>query len=172
MAKGNPYNLTDKQKRFCEEYMIDLNATQAAIRAGYSEKTASESGYENLRKPQIENYIQDLKKDVSERNKITVDECVQILANIARNDIADYYDEKGNLKDIHSIPKESRDAIEEMTSYEEKYEGQLLGHVRKIKSSGKQAAIDKLLKHLGGYKEDNSQKQTSVNIFQLPDNGR
>jgi len=164
MASENPYNLTDKQKRFCEEYMVDLNATQAAIRAGYSEKTASEAGYENLRKPQIENYILELKNEVSERNKITVDECIQILANIARNDIAEFYDENGNLKDIHSIPKESREAIEELSTYEEKHEGMVIGHIRKIKSSGKQAAIDKLLKHLGGYEKDNSQKQISFYI--------
>ncbi len=45
--------MTTKQKRFCEEYMIDLNATQAAIRAGYSVKSAADMGSENLRKPQI-----------------------------------------------------------------------------------------------------------------------
>ena len=50
-------NLTPKQKRFCQEYLIDLNATQAAVRAGYSEKTAYSVGNENLRKPEIKKYI-------------------------------------------------------------------------------------------------------------------
>lgn len=50
-------DLTDKQKRFCEEYVVDWNATQAAIRAGYSEKTAHSIGNENLRKPEIKIYI-------------------------------------------------------------------------------------------------------------------
>ena len=45
--------LTEKQKRFCDEYLIDLNATQAAIRAGYSEKTARQTATENLSKPYI-----------------------------------------------------------------------------------------------------------------------
>lgn len=49
--------LTEKQKRFCDEYLIDLNATQAAIRAGYSERTAYRIGADNLRKPQIAEYI-------------------------------------------------------------------------------------------------------------------
>ena len=54
-TKGTPFSrLTDKQQRFVEEYLIDLNATQAAVRAGYSEKTAAEIGSENLRKPQIQ----------------------------------------------------------------------------------------------------------------------
>lgn len=50
--------LTDKQKRFCDEYLIDLNATQAAIRAGYSAKSAYSIGEENLRKPELKSYIQ------------------------------------------------------------------------------------------------------------------
>ncbi len=49
----NTRNLTAKQRRFVEGYLIDLNATQAAIRAGYSEKTAGQVGFENLKKPQI-----------------------------------------------------------------------------------------------------------------------
>lgn len=49
--------LTPKQQRFCEEYLIDLNATQAAIRSGYSKKTAYRTGADNLKKPQIKEYI-------------------------------------------------------------------------------------------------------------------
>ena len=51
--------LTDKQKRFCDEYLIDLNATQAAIRAGYSKKTARQTATENLSKPYIQKYIKE-----------------------------------------------------------------------------------------------------------------
>ena len=54
--------MTEKQKRFCEEYLIDLNATQAALRAGYSEKTAYSIGNENLKKPEIQEYIQKRKR--------------------------------------------------------------------------------------------------------------
>lgn len=50
--------LTAKQQRFCDEYLIDLNATQAAIRAGYSQKTAKQIGQENLTKPDIKEYIE------------------------------------------------------------------------------------------------------------------
>ena len=62
--------LTEKQRMFCEEYIIDINATQAAIRAGYSEKTAGETGYENLNKPQIKAYISELKD--KRRSKIGI----------------------------------------------------------------------------------------------------
>jgi len=58
-------DLTAKQQKFCEEYMIDLNATQAAIRAGYSEDTAPQMGYENLNKPYIADHIAELKAEAS-----------------------------------------------------------------------------------------------------------
>jgi len=60
--------LTAKQEMFCREYLIDLNATQAAVRAGYSVKTATETGYENLRKPHLAEYIQ---KAMTERGEST-----------------------------------------------------------------------------------------------------
>lgn len=57
--------LTDKQKRFCEEYVIDWNATRSAIAAGYSENTAQVIGSENLTKPIINDYIEEIQKDLS-----------------------------------------------------------------------------------------------------------
>lgn len=65
--------VTDKQARFAEEYLIDLNATQAAIRAGYSEKTARSVGSENLSKPDIQEAIQKAMKERSDRLQIDSD---------------------------------------------------------------------------------------------------
>lgn len=62
--------LNAKQVRFCEEYLIDLNATQAAVRAGYSVKTAKQMGSENLSKPDIAEYIAELKQDRSKKTEI------------------------------------------------------------------------------------------------------
>jgi len=63
-------NLTPKQQRFVEEYLIDLNATQAAIRAGYSEKTAYSVGHENLKKPEIQKAIEEAQGKY-QKSKIT-----------------------------------------------------------------------------------------------------
>ena len=71
--------LTAKQERFVAEYLIDLNATQAAIRAGYSVKTASETGYENLRKPQIAAAIAAGQAERSERTEITQDYVLTVI---------------------------------------------------------------------------------------------
>lgn len=71
--------LTDKQKRFIEEYLVDLNATQAAIRAGYSEKTAYSIGEENLKKPVIKQAIEDAQSNRSSRVQITQDDVIRML---------------------------------------------------------------------------------------------
>ena len=66
--------VTDKQKRFCDEYLIDLNATQAAIRAGYSKKTAYSIGVENLKKPEIKSYIDEQLKKMQDESIAKADE--------------------------------------------------------------------------------------------------
>lgn len=82
--------LTEKQKRFCEEYLIDLNATQAAIRAGYSRKTAFAIGVENLRKPLIQQKISALQSEQSKRTEITADMVLKELAAIAFSDRTEF----------------------------------------------------------------------------------
>jgi phage terminase small subunit len=74
--------LTDKQRRFVDEYLVDLNATQAAIRAGYSQKTAASIGEENLRKPDIAKAVQDAQVARAKRTEITQDMMVRELAKI------------------------------------------------------------------------------------------
>ncbi len=65
--------LKAKQEKFCEEYMIDLNATQAAIRAGYSKKSAGTQGAENMQKPLILERISELKAATCARTRLTAD---------------------------------------------------------------------------------------------------
>ncbi|BAS48397.1 bacteriophage terminase small subunit [Aggregatibacter actinomycetemcomitans NUM4039] len=71
--------LRDKQKRFIQEYLIDLNATQAAIRAGYSQKTAYSIGQENLNKPEIQRGIAEAQNKRSERTQIKQDDVIRML---------------------------------------------------------------------------------------------
>lgn len=75
--------LTEKQARFVAEYLVDLNATEAAKRAGYSEKTAYAIGFENLKKPEIQETIREAMDARSERTEITQDRVLQELARIA-----------------------------------------------------------------------------------------
>lgn len=79
--------LTDRQARFCEEYLIDLNATQAAIRAGYSEKTANEQGARLLANVSVQEKIAELKAERAKRTEMTQDSVIQELAAVARAEI-------------------------------------------------------------------------------------
>lgn len=74
--------LTEKQKMFCKEYMVDLNATQACIRAGYSEKTAKVIGSQNLTKLNIQEEITKLMKDREERVKLTADKVLEDIERV------------------------------------------------------------------------------------------
>lgn len=78
--------MTEKQKLFCEEYLIDLNATQAALRAGYSEKTAYSIGNENLKKPEIQEYIQKRLKEKEDALIAKQDEVLKTLTAVMRRE--------------------------------------------------------------------------------------
>jgi phage terminase small subunit len=76
-------NLTEKQKRFCEEYLKDLNATQAAIRSGYSKKTAQEQSSRLLSNVMVKEYIEKAQKKISEQNELDLKGCLKILTKLA-----------------------------------------------------------------------------------------
>lgn len=78
--------LTEKQKRFCDEYLIDLNATQAAIRAGYSKKTANRTGPENLSKPVIKAYIDERMAQKEKQLIADQDEILKYLTSVVRGE--------------------------------------------------------------------------------------
>lgn len=78
--------LTLKQKRFADEYIISGNATEAAIKAGYSKKTAYSIGDENLKKPEIKNYIENRIQEIEKGKILTLEEAYKITTSIARGE--------------------------------------------------------------------------------------
>lgn len=78
--------MTAKQKRFCDEYLIDLNATQAAIRAGYSKKAARQVGNENMSKPYIKNYIEERMQEKEDSLIAKQDEVLKYLTSVMRGE--------------------------------------------------------------------------------------
>ena len=78
--------MTEKQKRFCDEYLIDLNATQAAIRAGYSEKSAKVIAAENLTKPNLKKYIDDRMAKKEKQLIADQDEVLKYLTSVLRGE--------------------------------------------------------------------------------------
>lgn len=111
--------MTEKQRLFCKEYMIDLNATQAAIRAGYSVDTAYAIGWENLRKPEIK---EEISKLLAERH-ITKDGVVKLISDIARTDLNDYFKVRRVRREV-PVEKSLREIAAEVAqkiSFEEEF---------------------------------------------------
>lgn len=150
-------SLTDKQQRFVDEYLIDLNATQAAIRAGYSEKTARAVGCENLTKPDIMNAVHNAKAKRSERTQITQDRVLKEIARLGFSDLRNVMTNGGGLLNPTEWDDDTAAAISSLevvrqNSGEYDSDGRPIPeHVHKIKVWDKNAALEKLAKHLGIY---------------------
>lgn len=96
--------LTPKQKIFVSEYLLDLNATQAAIRAGYSKKTANEQAARLLANVSVSSHLKTLMDERAEKTKIDAEWVIKRLAQDATADVADLYDENGNLRQVSDWP--------------------------------------------------------------------
>ena len=140
--------MTKKQKRFIEEYLIDLNATQAAIRAGYSPDTAKSIGSENLTKPDIQARIAKTMAERSRRTGVNADRVVMELAKIAFVNASDVIDaETATLK-----PDAAPEDTAAIQSVKVKTFGED-GLEREIKMADKLKALELLGKHLGMFKD-------------------
>ena len=140
--------MTKKQKRFIEEYLIDLNATQAAIRAGYSPDTAYSIGNENMKKPEIKAKIDKAMAERSKRTGVNADRVVRELAKIAFVNADDVIDaETATLK-----PDAAREDTAAIQSVKVKTFGED-GLEREIKMADKLKALELLGKHLGMFKD-------------------
>ncbi len=153
--------LTAKQKRFCEEYVIDLNGAQAAIRAGYSENSAKEIAAENLTKPNISNYIAMLQKEIEERNQIRADDVVKELAKIGFMSIDELFDEDNKIKAVNKLSDKAKASVSSVKITKKSYgseEEAVFETTTEMKLWDKRAALVDLGKHLGIFEADNKQK--------------
>lgn len=148
-------SLSAKQARFVEEYLIDLNATQAAIRAGYSEKTANKQGSQLLGKTGISAAIADGQSLRSNRTGITQDRVLAELAKIGFSDLRMALTSEGGIIDTQDWDDDFAGAVASMEivrrpSGEYDDEGKpIMAHVAKIRTWDKLSALEKLGKHLG-----------------------
>jgi len=103
---------TQKQEQFCREYIVDLNATQAAIRAGYSNKTASEQASILLRKVEVQAKINSLVEDRNKRTGVKADDVVRELAAIGFANIRNCFDKDGLPRNLEDMPGEVSSSLE------------------------------------------------------------
>lgn len=151
--------LNDKQRRFVEEYLKDLNATQAAIRAGYSTKTAGSQAFDLLKKPEIQEAITEAMKRRETRTAITQDKVLKELAKIGFSNMADYMrvGEDGDpYLDFSKLDRDQAAALVEVTVEDFKDgRGEDARDVRRVKFklADKRAALVDIGKHLGMFKD-------------------
>jgi len=159
--------LTPKQRRFVNEYLIDLNATQAAIRAGYSKKTAQQIGAENLSKPVIQAEIQKRQVKLQNKLEITQERVLQELAAIAFANGADFAKvvNTGLLPTVEMIPTDEL-APEKLPAIAGIKANQ---YGVEVKLHDKVKALELLGKYLGTFEGGVTQEQSENNLFEAID---
>ena len=140
--------LTDKQEMFCREYLIDLNATQAAIRAGYSEKTAPTIACENLIKPNVQKHIAQLKAERNERLSVDAAYVLRRLVEIDQMDVLDILNDSGDLKPICDWPPVWRTTLSGLDIQAISGEEGTAALMKKIKWPDKVKNLELLGKHV------------------------
>jgi len=148
-SSGPDKKLTARQARFVWEFLLDLNATQAAIRSGYSLRTANRTASENLSKPVIQEAIQKAQLERSKRLEMSADKVSSEIAKIAFSDARKLFDENGNLIPVHLLDDDTAVTIARIEVTEiEAGEDAPLTRIKKIKPLDKLKALELLGKHL------------------------
>lgn len=153
--------LTAKQEAFCREYLIDMNGTQAAIRAGYSKRTANEQAARLLANVSVSSHLKTLMDERAERTQIDADWVLKRLAQDATADVADLYDEFGGLKPVKDWPMAWRtglvagiDTAQERDGVDAEGQPQFVT-VRKVKLADRAKLLEMIGRHIdvGAFKD-------------------
>jgi len=168
--------MTDAQKRFCDEYLIDLNATRAykvAYNRCKKDETANVNGSKLLRNTKVQEYISEKMREREKRTEVTQDMVIKELSNIAFLDIRKLYNDSGGLKNIQDIDEETVKAISSLETLEE-YDGygenrEQIGDTQKVKLLDKVKALELLGKHLGMFNDVNVNMKNAVQVELVDD---
>lgn len=168
--------ITDKQEIFCKEYIVDFNATQAAIRAGYSKDSARVNASRMLTNANIQNRIRNLVEGRNNRTQITADDVLKNLYQMATLDISDVINDDGTIKAVSQWPKEWRVAVSGIDVSEQTIGDELLStFIKKIKGVDKVKIWELIGKHVDvkawedKISGDFTATLTSVNIVPMDD---
>ena len=160
--------LQPKQRRFVQEYLVDLNAHQAALRAGYSPASAQRIGLDLLSKNHVAAAINWAKAEQARRTEITADRVLQESARLAFLDIRQLYDEQGNLLPLSQWPEEAAAAVAGIDSVQqyERVDGEKVpaAVLKKIRFWSKPSQLELLAKHLKLIGDDSSKTVVNVQV--------
>lgn len=141
------YGLTNKKYLFCIYYLKDYNATQAAIKAKYSAKTAAQAATRLLRNVQVQQALAELKNEISQKVELTVERILLELMRIAFADLTQVFDESGNVKPWQEIPEDVRRCITGIDVQELYSDQENIGKIKRVKFASKEKALELLGKY-------------------------
>lgn len=147
--------MTELQKRFCEEFIIDCSITNAGKRAGIQGDNVNITAWQIYQIPEVKDYISELRMGQSERTMVTADKVQAEISRLAFSDIRDYYNEHGYLKLPHELTDDAAAALAGIDIEENFMMGDKIGETKKIKLYDKLSALDKLARRLGMFDADN-----------------
>ena len=153
VAPAPKLGLTEKQQRFVDEYLVDLNATQAAIRAGYSAKTALQQGPRLLGNVGVQSAVQEAMAKRQARTNITQDRVLQELARLAFFDPRKMFHGDGSPKAIHELDDDTAAAVSGLDVVNIGNSEVGIGQVLKYKVADKGAALANAMRHLGMFND-------------------
>lgn len=160
--KSKKQPLSQRQIQFAKEYVVDLNGSQAAIRAGYSVKGADLQARRLLGDDRVSDIIRKVRETISERLEITSDKVLQEIAALAFSNIHDFVDENNNIKKLHDLPRLTTKAVAGIETTETirpigggEFSREI---VTKLKFHSKVSSLDQIARHLGMFEKDNKQK--------------
>lgn len=150
--------LTARQESFCFEYVVDKHGTNAAIRAGYSKKTASSIATENLRKPNIVRCIDELLEQQRKKADLSAEIVISELRQMGEYNIQDFLDKDNCIVDITKLPRSQTKAISGIKSKVTILPNGSKEVVTELKFVDRRASWVDLGRHVGIFEKDNSQK--------------
>lgn len=154
--------MTPKQERFVEEYLVDLNATQAATRAGYSKKTAEYIGHQLLKKTPVLEAIKARRAELSNKLEITQERVLKEYARLAFLDPRNLFYGTGEPRPIHELDDDTAAAIVGLDVVQVGNSEVGVGDVLKYKMADKKGALDSIARHLGMFNDKLDLKVTDA----------
>lgn len=157
----------NKYERFCQEYIIDNNKTQAALRAKYSERTAYSQGQRLLKKVEVTGRVRYLQNRLSDKSGVKAVDVIRELAKLGFSNIQDFIEKGMSFKDLTELDRDIAAAVESV-QVDIRHDGgdsKAYNEKVKLKLYDKKGALVELGRHLGIYEKDNEQKKESLVEF-------
>ena len=158
MKTIDAFTLTPKQQRFCDEYLIDMNATRAALRAGYTQATAMNG--QLMEMPKIQAYLKKRTAEASKKLQVSHETLLGELMKVAFANMGDYFGDDGKIKAMNDVLDDKKSAIWSLKVSEGKY-----GTTVQLRLHNKLAALEKIAKHIKFYEVEQKKPEPQEAVY-------